>query len=151
MGRGAFLACGVACSVFVYGSGAGAETLPTCRVRAVKSGATEDAPKAAFAQVQGWVDARQRGVRLVQTIDEADVLLELREYRPTTMPDGTPAEEWLFVARRLSESNAHRATYRFGYVTCLDRRTKAHVAQALPTVLTDVCFGYLPKVASGQE
>jgi hypothetical protein len=76
--------------------------------------AASNAPKAAFAQVRTWAEARERGVRLVQSIDEADVLLELRDSRPKTMSNGTPAEEWLSVARRLSESDARRATYRFG-------------------------------------
>lgn len=74
------------------------------------------------------------------------MLLEFHSYGPKTTTDGTPGEEWLFVARRLSETDPQRATYRFGYVTFLDRKTKGHVARALPTVLADVCFGYLPKV-----
>jgi hypothetical protein len=97
------------------------------------------------------VDAGKRGVRLVPSIDQADVVLEFHSYRPKTMSDGMLAEEWHFVARRLSEAHRQRATYRFGYVTFLDRRTKAHVAEVLPTVLTDVCLGYLPKVASACE
>jgi hypothetical protein len=88
---------------------------------------------------------------MVPSIDVADVLLEFHEYKPKTLSDGMLAEQWRFVARRLSEPDPRRGTYRFGYVTFLDRRTKAHVAEALPTVLTDVCFGYLPKVASDYE
>ncbi len=87
----------------------------------------------------------------MSSIDDADVLLELSGYRPMTMKDGTPAEEWRFIARRLSEPDRQRATYRFAYVTFLDRRTKAHVAKELPSVLTDVCFGYLPRVTLEQR
>jgi hypothetical protein len=125
-----------------------ADALPTCRVRVVRSAATEGVPNAIAAQVEHWADARDRGCGLVSSIDQTDVLLEFTQYKPTTMPDGTPAEEWWFIARRLSEPDRLRATYRFAYTTFLDRRTKAHVAKELPTVLSDVCFGYLPKLAS---
>jgi hypothetical protein len=116
-------------------------------VRVVKSSVTEGVAKSVLGQVETWVDARERGCRLVSSIDEADVLLELHGYKPTTTPDGTPGEEWRFIARRLSEPVRERATYRFAYVTWLDRRTKAHVARELPQVLGDVCLGYLPKSA----
>jgi hypothetical protein len=151
VGWRAFVAFGVAWAVLMSATAAVAEGLPTCRVVVVRSAATSDAPKAALAQVQAWVDARERNVKLVPSIDQADVLLEFYGYRPTTRSDGTLADEWLFIARRLSEPNLHRATYRFAYVTWLGRRTKEHVAQAMPTVLTDVCLGYLPKVVAEME
>jgi hypothetical protein len=151
MGWRALSAFGVAWAVLMSATAAAAEGLPACRVAVVRSAGTSDAPKAAFAQVQVWVDARERNVKLVPSIDEADVLLEFHGYRPTTRSDGTLADEWLFIARRLSEPNLHRATYRFAYVTWLDRRTKEHVARAMPTVLTDVCLGYLPKVVAERE
>jgi len=127
---------------------ASTQVLPTCRVRVVKSAATEAVARSVVSQIEQWVDVRERGCRLVSSMDDADVLLELHGYRPTTTQDGTPGEEWRFIARRLSEPVRERATYRFAYVTWLDRRTKAHVATELPTVLSDVCLGYLPKVAS---
>jgi hypothetical protein len=96
----------------VYGDG-----LPLCRVRVVRSAATETVAKSVLRQVEGWVDVRERGLKLVPSIDEADVLLELNESRPRTTPDGTPGEEWRFIARRLSEPVRERATYRFAYVT----------------------------------
>ena len=114
----------------------------------VKSAATEAVARSVVSQIEQWVDVRERGCRLVSSMDDADVLLELHGYRPTTTQDGTPGEEWRFIARRLSEPVRERATYRFAYVTWLDRRTKAHVATELPTVLSDVCLGYLPTVAS---
>lgn len=146
-----FSAFGAAWVVLVSATAAVAEGLPPCRVAIVRSVEANDAPRAALAQVQAWVDARERNVELVPSIDQADVLLEFHAYRPTTSNDGTLADEWLFIARRLSEPNLHRATYRFAYVTWLDRRTKEHVAQAKPTILTEVCLGYLPKVAAERE
>ena len=148
MTRRAILASGAVSVLLLAAASTHAQGLPSCRVRVVKSAATEAVPKSVFSQVEGWVDARERGCRLVSTIDEADVLLEFNQYKPTTTKEGTPAEEWWFIARRLSEPIRQRATYRFAYTTFLDRRTKAHVAKELPTVLGDVCFGYLPKVAS---
>ncbi len=148
MTRRAIVTSGAALVILVAGATAHAQGLPTCRVRMVKSAATEAVAKSVFRQVETWVDARERGCRLVSSIGEADVLLEFNDYRPTTTRDGTPSEEWRFIARRLSEPVRERATYRFAYVTWLDRRTKAYVAKQLPTVLADVCFGYLPKVAS---
>jgi hypothetical protein len=109
----------------------------------------DDGPKPAFAQVKAWLEAG-RGISVVPSIDHADVLLELHDCRPTTTSDGTPGEEWLFIARRLAEPDSNRATYRFSYVTLLDRTTKAHVARALPAVLSDVCLGYLPKAAAAE-
>lgn len=141
------VATGFAAGFLMYGSSVPADPLPICRVRVVRSTATEVVPKAVAAQVAVWVDARERGCELVSSIDEADVLLEFTQYKTTTMSGGAPAEEWWFIARRLSEPDRQRATYRFGYVTLLDSRTKGHVAEELPTVLADVCFGYLPKVA----
>lgn len=129
-------------------SGARADGLPICRVRVVASGAAEAVAKSVIGQVREWVDVRDRGCTLASSIDEADVLLELHGYGPTTTQDGTPGEEWRFIARRLSEPVRERGTYRFGYTTWLDRRTRAHVAKQLPTVLGDVCLGYLPKIAS---
>src|SRR5258708_18151906 len=106
-----------------------ADALPTCRVRVVRSAATEGVPNAIAAQVEKWVDARYRGCGLVSSIDQADVVLEFTQYKPTTMPDCTPAEEWGFIARRLSEPDRVRATYRFAYTTFLDHRTQAHAAK----------------------
>lgn len=151
MNRVVHVATGFAAGLLLCGSSLQPEELPTCRVRLVRSALTEAAPKDALAQVERWADAREHGCRVVPSIDQADVLLEFTQYKPTTMSDGTPAEEWWFIARRLSEPDRQRATYRFAYTTFLDRRTKAHVAKELPTVLTDVCFGYLPKVASSTQ
>ena len=128
-----------------------AQGLPTCRVRVVRSAATEAVAKGVASQVEGWVNVRERGCRLVSSIDDADVLLEFSLYEPTTLTDGTPGEKWMFIARRLSEPNRQRATYRFGYVTMPDPRTKVHVAEELPIVLGDVCLGYLPKVAGNED
>ena len=141
---------GAALVIMAAATSARAQSLPTCRVRVVKSAATEAVAKSVVSQVEQWVDAHERGCSLVSSIDEADVLLELHGYRPTTTPDGTPGEEWRFIARRLSEPVRERATHRFAYVTWLDRRTRAHVAKELPTVLSDVCLGYLPKAASSR-
>ncbi len=126
---------------------ADAEPPPPCRVRLVRSAATEVVPAAAAAQVKAWVDASEQGSRLVSTIDDADVVLEFSRYRQTTAPDGTPAEEWWFIARRLSESDRQRATYRFVYTTLLGQKARAQVAGRLRLVLSDVCLGYLPKTA----
>jgi hypothetical protein len=125
-----------------------AQGLLTCRVRAVKSAATESLPKSVFRQVEAWVNAPERGTRLVPTIDEADVLLEFNYYGPRNLANGFVGDEWRFVARRLSEPSRQRATYRFAYLAALDRKSQAHVAKQLPVVLADVCFGYLPKLAS---
>lgn len=144
MAHGVMRAAGAALVALGTAASAPAQGLPACRVRVVGSAATEAVARSVFRQVEGWVEARDGGCRLASTIDEADVLLELSEYRPTTASDGTPAEEWWFVARRLSEPARERATHRFGYVTWLDRRTRAHVAKDLPTVLADVCLGDLP-------
>jgi hypothetical protein len=127
-----------------------AQGLPTCRVRVVRSAATEAVAKSVASQVEGWVNVRERGCRLESSIDDADVLLEFSLYQPTTLADGTPGEKWMFIARRLSEPNRQRATYRFGYLTMPDPRTRAHVAEELPIVLGDVCLGYLPKVAGNE-
>jgi hypothetical protein len=117
----------------------------------VKSAATEGVAKSVVSQVEGWVNVRERGSRLVSSIDEADVLLEFSLYEPTTLADGTPGEKWMFIARRLSEPNRQRATYRFGYVTTPNPRVTAHVAEELPIVLGDVCLGYLPKFAANED
>jgi hypothetical protein len=130
-----------------FPSPAQAQGLPTCRVRVMQA-ASESVPKSAFRQVEAWVDAPERGSRLVQTIDEADVLLELTYYRPRDLADGTLVDEWRFVARRLSEASRQRATFRFAYLAALGRKSQARVAKQLPVVLADVCFGYLPKLAS---
>ena len=150
MTRRPILTSGAALVILAAAATAHAQALPTCRVRVAKSAATEAVARSVFSQVEAWVDVEKRGCRLVSSIDEADVLLEFNDYRPTTTRDGTPGEEWRFIARRLSEPVRERATYRFAYVTWFDRRTKAHVAEELPTVLTDVCLGYLPKVASSR-
>jgi hypothetical protein len=119
-----------------------------CRVHVVKSSATDSIPKKVFRQVEGWVNAPERGSRLVPTLDQADVLLELERYRPRILADGNPVDEWWFVARRLSEPSRHRAIYRFVHLAPLDRKGQAYFEKRLPLVLADVCFGYLPKVAS---
>ena len=144
---------GLAAGLLIAGAGAaaGAQGLPTCRVRVVRSAAADAAPSAVVKQVERWVDARARGSMLVASIDDADVLLELNAYRPLTTTDGTLADEWRFVARRLSEPVRAKATYRFGYVTWPSHETREHVAKELPTVLSDVCLGYLPKVAVGSS
>ena len=135
-----------AAAVLLGVAGVQAEGLPTCRIRLVRSAETDALAKATVAQVESWANAPERGCRLVSSIDEADVLLEFNQYRPTTAPDGTPQEQWWFIARRLSEPDRQRGTHRFVFGTFLaDRRTKDHVARELPTVLVDVCFGYLPK------
>ena len=152
MRPGAFVASGTAWVLLLMAVAAvHAQGLPPCRVRVVKSAAAEVVPKAVFSQVEDWVDAPERGSRLVSSIDEADVLLEFSRYKPTALRDGTPADEWWFIARRLSEPNRQRATHRFVYLTFLDRKARAHVAKKLPTLLSDVCFGYLPKVASSSQ
>jgi hypothetical protein len=81
----------------------------------------------------------------VPPIDTADVLLEFSGYEQKSAPDGTGAEEWRCVARRLSEPDRKKGTYRFANTTLLDKRTSAHVARVLPVVLNDVCLGNLPK------
>jgi hypothetical protein len=125
-----------------------AQQIPTCRVRLVKSAATESVSKSVFRQVEVWVNAPERGTRLAPTIDEADVLLEFSDYRPMSSADGGLLDEWRFVARGLSEPSRERGSFRFSYFAALDRNSHARVANRLPVVLTDVCFGYLPKVAS---
>ena len=142
---------GASLALLLAGGAVHAQGLPTCRVRVVRSAATETVARSVVRQVEGWVNVRERGCRLVSSIDEADVLLEFSLYEPTTMTDGTPAERWMFIARRLSEPIRQRATYRFGYVTIPDPRSKVHVAGELPIVLGDVCLGYLPKVAANED
>ena len=122
--------------------------LPTCRVRVVKSAEAESVSKSLVRQVEAWADSPERGSRLVPTIDEADVLLEIARYRPRRLNDGGLADEWLFVARRLSEPSRQRGTYRFGHLVAVDPMSQSRVAKQLPLVLADVCFGYLPKPAS---
>jgi hypothetical protein len=50
----------------------------------VKSAATEAVARSIVNQVEQWVDVGERGCRLVSSIDDAHVLLELHGYRPTT-------------------------------------------------------------------
>lgn len=140
-------ACLAAALVISAGANAVAQGLPACRVRVVKSAAADAVPTAILKQVEQWVDVRARGSVLVSSIDDADVVLELNAYSPLTTTDGAPADEWRFVARRLSEPIRAKATYRFAYATWLNQKTREHVAKELPTVLSDVCLGYLPKIA----
>lgn len=142
----ALVGAGLASGLLLAATAAHAEGLPVCRVRVVGSAATEAVPRSVFGKVEGWVDVPGRGCRVVSSIDEADVLLELNRHEPTTTRDGTPAEEWRFVARRLSEPVRERATVRYAVTTLLDRRTEAYVARHLPTLVVDVCLGHLPKV-----
>jgi len=122
--------------------------LPVCRVRVVKSAAAaESAPQSVLKDVESWVDVGERGCRLASSIDEADVLLELNQYRTKIMPDGMPAQELWFIARRLAEPIRERATHRFIYLMTPDPRATAHVAREFPSVLKDVCFGWLPQTA----
>ena len=130
-------------------SSAQGQGLPMCRVRLLQSAAAAEAtPRGVRDDVKSWVDVPERGCELVSSIDEADVLLELNQYRTKTMPDGMPAQELWLIARRLNEPHRERATHRFIYLTTLDPRSTQHVAQDLPTVLKDVCFGWLPEDAS---
>jgi hypothetical protein len=65
-----------------------------------------------------------------------------------SLSDGSPAEQWWFTARRLTNPPRERALYRFGYFVGIDPQGQALMARQLPIVLGDVCMGYLPKVAS---
>jgi hypothetical protein len=135
-------------SVLFGAATARAQGLPTCRVLLVKSPATETVSKTVIQEVKGWVQDPDRGSRLVSTIDEADVVLEFSRFGHTVQFDGIPSWRWSFVARRLSEPNRERASYRFGLIAGPDRGSTAHFAKKLPGILTDVCMGWLPKVAS---
>ena len=137
-------------AVLVGAGTARAQGLPTCRVLLVKSAATETVSKNVIQEVKGWVEDGDRGSRLVSTIDEADVVLEFNRFGHTTQFDGIPAWHWGFVARRLSEPNRERASYRFGFVAGPDRESTTRLGKKLPTILTDVCMGWLPKTASAE-
>jgi hypothetical protein len=142
--------CGGVSLLLLSANAAQAQGLPTCRVRIVKSALTESISMGLLKQVQSWANAPDRGSKLVPTINEADVLLELTAYKLRTLADGTPGEQWWFTARRLGDSSPERALYRFGYLIGIDPQGQAHIAKQLPVVLGDVCLGYLPKIASGQ-
>jgi hypothetical protein len=114
----------------------------------VKSALTERLSTGLFKQVETWADAPDKGSRLVPTINEADILLELTAYKVRSLSDGSPAEQWWFTARRLTDSPPERALHRFGYFVGMDRQGQALIARQLPIVLGDVCMGYLPKLAS---
>jgi hypothetical protein len=137
-------------SILLAAASVESEGLPLCRVRVLTSeAAAESAPQSVVKDVESWVDAPQRGSRLVSSIDAADVLLELSGYQTRTVEDGIPAQELWFVARRLAEPIRERATHRFIYLTTPNPTATAHLARELPTVLRDVCFGWLPKTGSG--
>jgi hypothetical protein len=119
-------------------------------VRIVKSALTETISIGLFKQVEAWANAPDRGSKLVPTINDADLLLEVTAYKAKTLADGTPGEQWWFTVRRLRDSSPERALYRFGYLIGIDPQGQRLVAKQLPTVLGDVCLGYLPKVASGR-
>jgi hypothetical protein len=145
------LGAGVASAILLAVWPAGAQGLPTCRVRVVRSEAAEAIAQQAVRQVERWVNVPSRGCLLVPTVDEADVLLELSQYRARTLADGTPAEQWWFIARRLGEPSRRRGTLRYVVTTPLDRGSHAYVAKRLPTMLVDVCLGYLPKAAAEER
>jgi hypothetical protein len=136
--------------LLVSASVAQARGLPSCRVRVVKSALTEAISTSLFKQVESWANAPDRGSKLVPTINDADVLLEVTAYKPRTLSDGTPGEQWWFTARRLTGSSPERSVYRFGYLIGIDPQGQGLLAKQLPGVLDDVCLGYLPKVASGR-
>jgi hypothetical protein len=101
-------------------------------------------------QVEAWANAPGKGSRVVPTISEADIILELTAHKVRSLADGSPAEQWSFTARRLTESPPERAVHRFGYFVGIEPKSQALIARQLPMVLGDVCMGYLPKLASGQ-
>ena len=138
-------------SILLGAATAQAQGLPTCRVLLVKSPATEAVSKTVIQEVKTWVEDRERGSRLASTIDEADVVLEFNKFGLSEQFDGIPTWQWRFVARRLSEPNRERASYRFVLAAGPDRGSTAHLAKKLPTILTDVCMGWLPKVASAEK
>jgi hypothetical protein len=117
-------------------------------VRIVKSALTERISTGLFKQVESWANAPDRGARLVPTINEADILLEITAHKVRSLSDGSPAEQWWFTARRLTMSPPERAAHRFGYFVGVDPQGQALIARQLPIVLSDVCLGYLPKMAS---
>ena len=138
-------------SILLGAATAQAQGLPTCRVLLVKSPATEAVSKTVIQEVKTWVEDRERGSKLASSIDEADVVLEFSRFGHTVQFDGIPAWHWQFTARRLSEPNRERANYRFAFVAGPDRGSTAHFAKKLPTILTDVCMGWLPKVATAEK
>jgi hypothetical protein len=138
-------------SILLGAATAQAQGPPTCRVLLVKSAATEAVSKTVIQEVKTWVEDPERGSSLASTIDEADVVLEFNKFGLSEQFDGIPTWQWRFVARRLSEPNRERASYRFTLAAGLDRGSTAHFAKKLPTILTDVCMGWLPKVASAEK
>ncbi len=148
MKRGTIAAFGMAVVCAGLAVTAEAQGLPICHVLLFRSVATETVPRMVADEIQGWIDAGASGCKLVNRIDDADVMVEFRDYRRTTTAEGVPAEEWWFAARRLSEPDPLRATHRFAFRSVVGRRARAQVAKRLPRVLTDVCLGYLPAVAA---
>jgi hypothetical protein len=136
------LKLGVPIMVLLGGSMAHSEGLPTCRVLVVSTAASVS-PQS-LREVESWAHVRDRGTVVVPSIAHADVVLELSQHSFKIRNDGTPMLEWLFVARRLGEPSSEQSTYRFGFMALYDRESTRRISQRLPTILNDVCLGFLP-------
>jgi hypothetical protein len=117
----------------------------------VKSPATEAVSKTVIQEVKTWVEDRERGSEPGFDDRRSRRRARVQQFGLSEQFDGIPTWQWRFVARRLSEPNRERASYRFSLAAGLDRGSTAHFAKKLPTILTDVCMGWLPKVASAEK
>jgi hypothetical protein len=133
---------GVLVAVLLGGSLAQADGLPTCRVRVVSTAA--GVSPQSLREVEAWAHVRDRGSVVVQSIAHADVVLELSQHSFKIRNDGTPMQEWWFVARRLGGPSSDETTHRFALLAHYDRESTRRISQRLPTILNDVCLGFLP-------
>ncbi len=136
------LKLGVLVAILLGGSMAQAEGLPTCRVRVVSTAA--GVSPQSLREVEAWAHVRDRGSVVVQSIAHADVVLELSRHSFKIGNDGTPMQQWWFVARRLGGPSPDESTYRFGLMAFYDRESTRRISKRLPTILNDVCLGFLP-------
>src|SRR5262245_23129108 len=143
----AVVGIGVA-SLLVGAATTRAQGLPPCGGLLGKApghgGGSEDGPKG----VKGWGGGGGRGLKVVLSLEEADVVLEFNKFGHTVQFDGIPAVQWQFTARRLSEPNRERATHRFAFVSGGGPESTTSLSKQMPLILTDVCMGSLPRTTA---
>jgi hypothetical protein len=121
---------------------AGADALPTCRVRLIGADGIERKSNV-LREVESWVDVRDFGSMVVPSVDQADVLLELTKHTFQIAPDGRPQQQWWFVARRLADRQPVR-TYRFILMADDLRVGPQLMSERLPVIVTNFCAGRVP-------
>jgi hypothetical protein len=138
------LGLGVLAALLLGIGKADAGGLPVCRVR-VSTSATAAVSPRIVREVESWIDLPDRACTPVESIAEADVLLELQDYTFRITPDERPVQEWRYIARRLGEPNPAKAIYRFGFLGVGPPAKASHAASRhLRVAMIDVCLGLLP-------